>query len=286
MTNQKQVELTLHATGYCTHPEWITMRGGSVRSIRIPAGFARIVHPEHGTILFDTGYAARFFDAASRFPYSIYRRVTPVVHDPSEGAAMLLKRQFNLDAGEVNLIILSHFHADHVAGLCDFPNARFIYLPEAYEAVRGLRGLAAVRAGFLPDLMPEDFGFRSSPVPPSARVPLPEGWPFPDDGYDLLGDGSLIGVDVSGHATGQMGLLLSTAEHEYFLCADAAWSGQAIRENRPPHPLAGLIMPDRRQYLQTFTRLRLLAERFPQLRIIPSHCGEVWRMYIQRNERL
>jgi len=269
------VELSLHAAGYCTHPEWVTLRGGSFRSIRFPAGFARIVHPTYGTILFDTGYSDRFYQSTSRLPYSIYAKITPVIYEAGNGAAAQLEQQFGLDPNDVRIIILSHFHADHVGGLCDFPNARFIYLPQAYEAVRGLRGVAAVRRGYLPDLLPEDFELRSDPVDRErSRIPLPQGWPFPDGGYDLLGDGSLIGIDVSGHATGQMGLLLTTQEQRYFLCADATWSSRAIRESLPPHPLAGIIMPDRRQYKETFERLIVLARRFPDVRIIPAHCSE------------
>ncbi|RXZ83115.1 MBL fold metallo-hydrolase [Paenibacillaceae bacterium] len=269
------LELTLHAAGYCTHPEWVTLRGGSLRSVRFPAGFARIVHPQYGTILYDTGYSERFFSATQHLPYALYKLVTPVIYHAGGGAASQLKEKFGLDPAEVKLIILSHFHADHVGGLRDFPGACFIYLPHAYEAVRQLRGLAAVRRGYLPDLLPDDFAVRSLPVTPGqSRIPLPDGWPFPEGGYDLLGDGSLIGVELSGHADGLMGLLLSTTKHDYFLCADAVWSSRAYRENLPPHPLAGLIMPNRQQYRENFERLTLLARRFPELRIIPAHCSE------------
>jgi len=269
------VELSLHAAGYCTHPEWVTLRGGSFGSIRSPAGFARIVHLTYGTILFDTGYSDRFYQSTNRFPYSIYAKITPVVYEADNGAAAQLQQQYGLDPNEVRIIILSHFHADHVGGLRDFPNARFIFLPQAYDAVRGLRGIGAVRRAYLPDLLPEDFELRSDPVDlRQSRITLPQGWPFPGGGYDLLGDGSLIGIDVSGHAVGQMGLLLATPEQRYFLCADATWSSRAIRENLPPHPLAGIIMPDRRQYKETFGRLLMLARRFPDIRIIPAHCSE------------
>ena len=51
----------------------------------------------------------------------------------------------------------SPFIADHVCGLGDFPAARFVFLRDAYDDVRNRRGLGAVTAGFLPDLIPADF---------------------------------------------------------------------------------------------------------------------------------
>jgi glyoxylase-like metal-dependent hydrolase (beta-lactamase superfamily II) len=262
------IELTILRAGCCFHAEWVTMQGGGRRPIEIPALFALLRHPTLGPILYDAGYAPRFLTETDRLPARIYRWLTPVRITDAETAAVQLKR-LGIEPGAVRLIILSHFHADHLGGVRDFPHARFLYLPDAWAAVQGRIGLDAVRRAFLPGLLPPDFAARSLPIRPAQRVPLDLA-PF-TEGYDLLGDGSVIGVRLDGHATGQLGIIVGKT----FLCADAAWSSAAIRENRPPHPVARLIMDDPRAYQVNFAALHELQRRRPDLRIIPSHCGEV-----------
>lgn len=293
MLTSAPVELYLGAAGYCTHPEVLTLKGGSIRPVQFPAGFACIIHPVHGAMLLDTGYSSRFFDETARLPNALYRYITPVVYQEEDSAVHFLKR-IGLCVADIRYVILSHFHGDHIAGARDFPEAQFIYLPKSYDAVRSLGPIAAVKAGFLAGLLPDDFIWRSLPL-----TGQPKRWPdmtrgagvdttggtgteaasppvFPwDEVYDIFGDGSLLGVDVSGHAAGMMGILLRTEQHEYFLCADAVWSSRAFREQRRPHALAGIIMSDRQEYRRNFDKLIQLHQQFPSLRIVPSHCQEV-----------
>ncbi|NGZ76301.1 MBL fold metallo-hydrolase [Saccharibacillus alkalitolerans] len=276
-----RVTLRIFSAGSCRHPEWVTIRGGSLRSVRIPALFACIGHPVLGPVLFDTGYSERFFAETDPFPARLYRMVTPVEFDPGDSAARRLAAA-GFDPASIRRVVVSHFHADHVAGLRDFPKAEFLYEREALDSMRRLRGIGAVKRGFLPGLLPEDFDARARPFAPESRIEVPEGllpgFPFRRV-TDVLGDGSLLAVDLPGHAYGQIGLLLRTERGPALLCADAAWSEAAYRENRPPSALAGIIMPDRRAYADSFRALRALHESFPELTIVASHCPEAERRY-------
>lgn len=277
MMTSKPIKLMIRAAGYCTHPEWLTLRGGSLRSVAFPAGFACILHPEHGPVLFDTGYSQRFFEETAHLPSALYRYITPVIYQDKDSAASQL-RAAGIAPDDVRYIVLSHFHGDHIGGLRDFPNARYIYLDKAYRAVKDLGSLASVRAGFLPGLLPDDFVERSLPIREKDIVqPFNAGKDsvFPcTEGYDLFGDGSLLAIELSGHAAGMIGLFVSTATDDYLLCADAVWSSRAYLEDRLPHPAAGLIMSDRQQYKQSYDLLRQLHRAFPTLCIVPSHCRE------------
>ncbi len=266
------LELRLFSAGYCLHPECLTLRGGTLRAVPFPAGFALISHPQHGLILYDTGYSSRFLEETNRFPARLYRMVTPVTFSERDSAIEQLNRM-GISAKDIGYVVLSHFHADHTAGLRDFPYARLLYKREAYEAVKHLGPLASVKAAHLPGLLPDDLEGRSLYIEESASCKLPASFPFAE-GYDLFGDGSLIAVDIPGHAAGQIGLFLGTSSGAYFLCADAVWSSRAYRERRLPHPAARMIMPDYGKYKDTFERLCRLHRQFPHIRIVPSHCSE------------
>lgn len=304
------VELRLMAAGYCVHPEFVTIRGGSLRSAAYPAGFALIRHPSRGWILFDTGYSARFEALTQRLPYALYRRITPVRFREDDAAVRQLAR-LGVRAEDVALVILSHFHADHIGGARDFPHARFLYPEAAYAPLRRLGPVRATRAGFIAGLLPDGFADTASPIERTAAwTPLGGGSPV-SGGWDLLGDGSLIAVSLPGHAAGQIGLLLTAAgpadnarvvmpeppgavssgpatspagSTSYLLCADASWSSRALRENRPPHPAAGLVMDDRAAYRDSFALLRRWQAADPALVIVPSHCREFFAIKDQREE--
>lgn len=271
------LRIQLLAAGYCKQIEALTLRGGRWRTIRFPAIFACIEHPRHGLVLVDTGYAERFRAATRAFPYRLYRWVTPVAFRAEEGAAEQLRRR-GYSAADVRYVIATHFHADHVAGLRDFPQARIVCSAAAYAAVRSLRGVAAVKRAFLPALLPADAEERLLPLAPDSRVLLPpELAPFAD-GYDVFGDGSITAIDLPGHAAGQIGVALTDSRGQrWLLGADAAWSMRAVRERRLPHPAAFALF-DAPAYRETFSKLAELHRRQPDLRIAFSHCPEAWAL--------
>jgi glyoxylase-like metal-dependent hydrolase (beta-lactamase superfamily II) len=267
------IRVTILHAGYCTCPEHIALRGGSWKHVRFPAMFALLEHPRHGALLFDTGYSYRFFDATRKLPYSLYRHATPVKLTESDLAINQLST-FNLRPRDISRVFISHFHADHVAALADFDRARYVYLPRAYDAVRFTRGLGAVRRAYLPGLIPGDFDTRATPVEVTRPVNLPPEYAPFIRGYNLLGDESLLAVELPGHAHGQMGLFVRDAEQTYFFVADAAWQARSFRENRPPHPIANLLFPDPKVYRETLGSLHSFHQLHPSVKIIPSHCEE------------
>jgi glyoxylase-like metal-dependent hydrolase (beta-lactamase superfamily II) len=264
--------------GYCTHPEAIVIRDGRWKTANFPSIFALISHPKFGAILFDTGYSNRFFQETRSFPFRFYAMTTPVYLQPEDSAVNQLTK-YGVSPEAVKYIIISHFHADHIGGLRDFPNAEFICFRSAYEAVKSLRNTAALRAGFLPGLLPTDFEQRVIFVEEQEISSLPSHYGSFNTGFDLFGDSTLIGVELPGHATGQLGLFFTDVDNrDYFLIADACWLSRAYQDFVRPHPIANLIFSDKRQYLDTLRRIHLLHQLNPNLKIIPTHCAETWQM--------
>ncbi|HEX9950233.1 MAG TPA: MBL fold metallo-hydrolase [Rubricoccaceae bacterium] len=263
------LRLTLLTAGFCTAPEAAAVAGGRWRTRRFPAGIALVEGHDAGPILFDTGYAPRFHDATRPFPYRLYRWTTPATVRPDETAAAQLATR-GIAPEALRHVVLSHLHADHVAGLRDFPNAAIHVLTEAAAFVRGLHGLRAVRAGVIPALLPDDFAARVRPL--ERRVRLPAGLAPFRDGFDLFGDGQILGVPLPGHAPGQMGLYVEPAiGPPTFLAADAAWTLGAVRENAPLPRLGQAILHDTTASRETQWRLHRLMTARPDLRIVLSH---------------
>jgi glyoxylase-like metal-dependent hydrolase (beta-lactamase superfamily II) len=229
-----------------------------------------------GPIVFDTGYTQRFFSETSRFPAKFYRLVTPVqLNEAGDVATQLRARGVAPEA--VRHVIVSHFHADHIGGLKDFPNAKFHCTRAAFDSVKNLRGWRAVKHAFLPGLLPPDFLERAVFAEDALLVRLPASHAPFSEARDLFGDGSLLAVDLPGHATGQMGIFLTdTNGRDCLLAADACWLSRQYREFLMPHAIVRLLV-DWSAYKSTLEKLHQLHRHHPALRILPAHCAEIWK---------
>ncbi|PTA68107.1 MBL fold metallo-hydrolase [Deinococcus arcticus] len=259
--------------GDCLNLAAITERGAPWRVQAYPAGFALLLHPLHGPVLFDTGYGAPALQAMRRWPGVLYGLVTPVRLRPQDTARAQLA-VMGFAPQEVRHIIVSHLHADHVGGLRDFPHATFHLDRAAYEPLRPLRGLKAVRRAFLPETLPGDFEARARWL--TFQAAPAELAPF-SQVADVFGDGSVWAAPLPGHAPGMVGLLVPEARGLTVLAADAAWSVRAAREVHPPHPLARAAFFDPAQEEASGARLRAFLKAHPGARVQVSHdAPESW----------
>lgn len=224
-------------------------------------------------MLFDTGYSDAFFQATRPFPERLYRWLTPVELPPEQRLLDQL-RQRGFEAHDVSHVFLSHLHADHMAGLGDFPRARVTVMRAEVDAMGNDSRIGRLRRGYLRTLLPPDFMTRLSYVEDARSVTLAASMrPF-TEGFDLLDDGTLIAVPLPGHTPGQIGLLLTMADDlPVFLVADACWSLDAVKLGRPPSRIASMLFSNRREYLDTFEALRRLTAQHPSLHVLPSHCA-------------
>ncbi len=269
------VRIRFFSTGYTAHPAFLAERGASFRRrIRFHAMFALLEHPTEGLTLFDTGYAPRFFSATQRWPYSLYRWMTPVDTCDQLSAVSVLQRA-GIQPADIRRIVLSHFHADHTGGLLDFPRADIIATNDSWQDVKGRTGMAAVKRAILPDQLPPDLAKRLHLI---EHFHGPGFGPFPAT-HDLFGDGSVRMVDLTGHAHGQSGLLLQTDTGRILLAADAVWTSRAFRENLYPTPGFRMLAASVRDSLRSQQRLYDLSKQFPAVEIVPTHCPEVAARY-------
>ena len=270
------LEVLVLKAGCCVHPEKVAIRKGSFRPRQFPALAVLIKHPVHGCILFDTGYTQRFFLETASWPFSLYRKITPVYINKGESVAEQIY-QSGIEPGQIRYIFLSHFHADHIGGCNDFPNATFFASQEAYDAVKKLTGFYALRAGYLKNLLPGNFEERLVLLNDDQLVKISqENGPF-HYGFDVFHDSSLLLVKLPGHVCGQMGLLIPHSKSgSYFFISDACWLKRSYIKEILPHWLTKLIIDDWQDYRDTLHQIHCYAESHTRVKIVPSHCLETW----------
>lgn len=267
--------------GACRHLECMAARGGRLSVVDFPALCGLIHHPMRGWILFDTGYAPHFQQATRHWPERLYGRVLPIELPVAEDLIQQLAA-FGISPADISTIIISHYHGDHIAGLRDFPNARFIALRADTRTITELNGhrWRATLQGILPGLLPVDFYQRLEYADACKTTALPS-WMRPFEiALDLFGDGSVLGVPLPGHSNGQLGLFLSDTDRGVvFLVADACWSLPACKDGKLPSRLAMFTNTNKKTYTQTFMDVRELALREPAVNILPSHCTHSWAAF-------
>lgn len=272
LLTEAQPEVRFHwlRVGKCRAPELMARQGGGLRMIDFPSYVGALHHPRHGWTLFDTGYSQHFFDATSKLPELLYRKTLPVSLPQHEHLPRQLEA-LDVDPLEVRRVVISHFHGDHVGGLLDYPHARFVSGGAGLDHALSMHGIKAPLNAILPALFPEDLRDRFDPVEGFPTVPLP------DTGLtarDLLGDRSLLAVDLPGHMPGHLGLLFTTGGRQVLLAGDAAWTTRSFQELKPPTRLAKGIMHDWDGLVRTLGALHDLDAAHDDLTILPAHCPE------------
>lgn len=254
--------------GYCTHPACVALRGAGLATRRFPAR-AYLLETRSGCYLWDTGYSDQF-QAQAKGIYQAYGWVTPVHYQHKHEHLVRQLAARGLAPKDLRGVLISHFHADHVAGLSDYPDVPLYASAVAVNAIRGLTGLQALFKAFIPGLLPKDFESRlrlfeksNAQLLPAILQPFLAGWPV-----DPLGE--IFVVPLPGHAEGHVGAFVLTDYGWELLAADAAWAPEAYQELRGPSELSFIIQHNRKDYYATLNNLQAL-HRNAAARIHLSH---------------
>jgi len=267
------VELKISKAGYCIAGGHHAERGAPKKNIQFNAVFTLIKHPSKGYILFDTGYSKRFFEATKSFPYNIYAKITKVVLNEGEEVVEQL-REKGIGANEIKYIIISHFHADHIGGLKDFPEATFICTKKGYTDVKDKSGFSGLLKAYIPALMPDDFEARCSFVEvEKGKISHPDLGKM----VDIFNDGTLLMCGLDGHALGMIGIIVKTEKREVFLVSDAAWLKSNFIALKLPHPIVKLFFNSWSDFKNSLHRIHQFYKNNSSVLIIPSHCMETYR---------
>ncbi|KAL3488061.1 beta-lactamase-like protein [Aspergillus germanicus] len=233
------IKLSLLPSGSLTLPTrfFCADKSTSTERLLVPSMSFLLQHPSGKKIVFDLGIRRNLDEyPASIQPHLVTRQPIYTVPDVCDSL-----RQGGLNPAEIDAVILSHVHYDHVGTPSAFSNAMFI----VGNGTRGLlqNGMAYHSAAhFEADLLPDGRTVElplPPPLPPALELPSPvtipdlhrvvdgvqHAWrplnPFPN-AIDLFGDGSFYIVDSPGHLVGHLNVLAKVRDdHWVYLAGDA-----------------------------------------------------------------
>ncbi|EPP5808389.1 MBL fold metallo-hydrolase [Vibrio vulnificus] len=272
---QAGLKIKIFEAGHCVHPSFVVKPGSVLKPRSFPAAVALIQHPTKGNILFDTGYHEHFFRATRPFPERFYAWTTPCHYQKERGIVAQLAKE-KIGPHEIEHLVLSHFHADHIAAVSEFAHSQLHCQQKGVDALTKSGRVGGVRKGYLKALLPQQL---ESNLVMHRDFSIPIGEILPHcQGVDLLckdmfNDGLIYMVSLPGHAAGQVGLLVKREQGWLFLLADACWLIENLSENIDQHWLANLLCDDTQAYKQTLSELRNCYQHTHHfVRFVPSHC--------------
>lgn len=206
----------------------LVQRGGGWGAIHLRVRCGLIRHPTVGPILIDAGYGPRAKEGPARsFALKTYARLAPMALNPLESPLALLA-DHGLLPEDVKLVLVTHLHADHVCYLRDLPNARFMTDGQTQGRLRHF---------VFNELLPNDFADRQVDI----RTLDERTMPFDlGQGFDVLGDGSVLAVPLPGHAPGHFGVCFP-GDTPLLYAVDTQWTRGAVDGSGAPGFLTRML---------------------------------------------
>jgi len=259
-----QVGFSIIKTSQVAVAERLLLPGGSL-SKKINTNFsAFLIKHKQDYLLFDTGLGANIeAQYAQDMPY--WARAFFTFDKPVRPA----RKQLD-DAGfaPVQKVIVSHGHWDHASGVEDFPEAQIFASADEMPTIAHAKS----GAGSAWPSQVAGNGIRWAPLVLQ---------PIAHKGYarslDLFKDGSVVLVAMPGHTAGSIGMFVTVDSGKcYFFIGDVAWKTGALQEGAPKFWAASVVVDrNRDQTLRSVEQVRDVAQKYPDLVVVPAHDGAV-----------
>lgn len=238
-------------------------RDGGLKRARLTVRYGLIDLGARGLCLVDTGVGPEVTHGPRSSALRLYSAVLRPQLNAGEAVETTL-RNLGVAPADIRHVVVTHFHADHVSSLRLFANAEFIAWGAAARAVMGMSSATALHNGIFKELIPPDFTQRLHPVEGLARVSTGT---VLGDGHDLFGNGSYLAVPLPGHAFGHFGIFWRGATGPVIYATDAAWTREALMQDRTPWISSAIVFDDRGAGRDSQRLLRAFAEQGGQIHL-------------------
>ena len=210
-----------------------------------------LIETNQGLALVDTGLGLQDYTHPTWFT-QLFRVVSYMPFDPDEAVICQLPR-FGYRPQDLQHIILTHMHFDHIGGLSDFPGARVHVYRREYEAFIRRKGILS--AAYVPRHIAHgpDFIFYED---------TGESW-FGFQAIRMAGfEPEMYFIPLPYHTDGMCGIAVKTEGGWHFHCGDAAAD---FRRHDIPAWMMRLILGPH------MPRLRAFSSKHPEVRMTASH---------------
>ena len=255
-TAPTDLTLSLIKCGKMISKQSFVYRGGSW-SDEFESGMAAVLvrHPK-ATFLFDTGFGANIDEHVKSIP-SLMKALTNYVKEVPAAAQL---REQGIAPEQINMILISHSHWDHVSGWEDFAQTEGWMMKEEAAYVRTLPDRELIKQMI-------------------DKVKLREielaGGPYEnfDRSLDLFNDGSVVLVPLPGHTPGSMGMFVNLRSGKrFFFIGDLTWSIEGVQiPAERPWISRKLVDRDEDEVRRSIVKVHQLLNRYPDLTVVPAH---------------
>ena len=263
-TTKNAITFSVLVTGQSSGSlEAMVVSGGRWFTSRQLVHTAVLVKHPSGNLLWDTGIGKNIAEQMKGFSFLEKQLFKLEALNP---AADQLK-QDGIEPASLRAIIPSHLHWDHASGLKDFPGIP-VWIAQTE--------LKNARLGKAPSFIQSQFDEGIDWVDLDMSDQSLYGF---DRSHDVFGDGSVLLVDLSGHTSGQVGMLLTVDERRsYFFIGDTTWTIKGIdtQKGRPGFVNAVLsvdqdVDKNQQRIDQIYQLKKSFQEQGKALYVVPAH---------------
>lgn len=266
MAKEATIKIELFASGFCEAHEKVVNPQKGLKKLRFYAVWALVQVPELGYMMFDTGYSNHFDSATKNFPEILYKFATPVQLKEEEKAIEILRKK-GIHHSEIKYIIISHFHADHIAGLKDFPEAKLVCTKEAFQQTQNLKGISAVSKGIIHKLIPNDIKERVVFIEDISSQTI-NAFGITEFNWTIIPHFKLL--LLPGHAKGMLGFYDESSN--LLFATDAAWDADCFNEGIMPLQVVRIFIDSWKDLKETMEKLNSMKQANPDMKIVFTHC--------------
>ncbi|TGJ99024.1 MBL fold metallo-hydrolase [Leptospira langatensis] len=230
----------------------------------VPSLSYLVKHPRRGYFLLDSGVPS--IDTENRCDFSLIGPLFNIQCKSEKGRDTASQLdELNIPNTDLDFVLASHLHWDHIGGMEALRKRGPIRVLLSEEEARDAGRNFAVFHGYSHKAL--SFDFEVSTLPKSGFIDMP----ILGQVYDLYGDGSVWIVSAHGHTEGEIAVLLNSVGGPILFTFDSSHLKAGFQNGVPPGATV-----DRKKSLETLSKMRAFAQKFPRLRVIYGHEPSQW----------